>query len=257
MQQFINRNNSYDYVIKYTGEFALTTVYSKPIYTGYARTHTPKRGENRTMANEQNIKRAKRNVYDIVNCNVTKHTKMLTLTYAKTQLDYDRLYIDFKIFLQHLKRKGFEFPYLAVTEHQTKRGKKEGNAGSLHLHVLIFSDTYIPFDTLKRAWSAKGSVHVQKIERAKNKGAYVAKYITKEGAPPDKKSYRTSRNIKRPTFKAGLGGEIESVEALGFEWKHLNHSQYTVTRGVNQAIGEIVPDLMAEVDYYTKFGKEG
>jgi len=152
---------------------------------------------------------------------------MLTLTYAKTQLDYDRLYIDFKIFLQHLKRKGFEFPYLAVTEHQTKRGKKEGNAGSLHLHVLIFSDTYIPFDTLKRAWSAKGSVHVQKIERAKNKGAYVAKYITKEGAPPDKKSYRTSRNIKRPTFKAGLGGEIESVEALGFEWKHLNHSHFT------------------------------
>jgi len=45
MQQFINRNNSYDYVIKYTGEFAQTTVYSKPIYTGYARTHTPKRGK--------------------------------------------------------------------------------------------------------------------------------------------------------------------------------------------------------------------
>ena len=62
---------------------------------------------------------------------------MLTLTYAKTMIDYDILAKDYKVFLLNLKRHGFEFPYLSITEHQTKRGKKEGNKGSLHLHVLL------------------------------------------------------------------------------------------------------------------------
>ena len=37
-------------------------------------------------------------------------------------------------------------------EHQIKRGVKEGNAGSLHSHVLLFDDEYIPFNAINKAW---------------------------------------------------------------------------------------------------------
>ena len=248
----LNKLNSYNYKVKFTGNEAEAILYSDNILTGYARKHTPQRKEGRTMANAQNIKRARKNVYDIVNCNFTPYTKMLTLTYKETMLDYDKLYMDYKAFMKHLKRKGFNLPYLAITEHQTKRGKKEGNAGSLHIHALLFTDEYIPFKTIKTAWGERGSVHIEKIDKADNKGAYVAKYITKEGAPADKKSYRTSRNIKRPTYKVGLGDELDIINSLGGEFDFKSQSYYTVERGHNQETGEIKEEIKAEVFKYSK-----
>lgn len=251
----LSNPKAYNYKIKETGDQAESIIYSQPILTGYTRKHTPERKEGRTMANEQNIKRARRNVYDIVNTNFTEYTKMITLTYAETMLDYNQLAMDWKVFMKSLKRKGITFPYLAITEHQTKRGKKEGNAGSLHIHALLFTDQYIPFKTLKESWGIRGSVHIEKIDKASNKGAYVAKYITKESAPADKKSYRTSRNIKRPTYRVGLGSEIDVIQAVredGYEYINGSQYEYTKINGINQETGEIKEDTSAIVDKYRK-----
>lgn len=175
---------------------------------------------------------------------------MITLTYAETMLDYDRLYLDFKHFKEALKRQGYDFPYLAITEHQTKRGEKEGNAGSLHIHALLFTDTYIPFLTIKKCWGVRGSVHIEKVDKATNKGAYVSKYITKEGCPADKKSYRTSRNIKRPTRKIGLGNELDVITTMQKRFNFKSQYDYTVPRGTNQDTGEVFEDTIATVTQF-------
>lgn len=204
-----------------TGKIATIYKYNALLSDGWTREHNPKRSEGRTMANDQNLKRAKRNVHDLVNTNLTEYTKMLTLTYAKTCLDLEELNRDFKVFMQNLKRIGFSnIPYLAVVEHQVKRGKREKNAGSLHMHVLLFTDLFIPFDVLKQAWGNRGSVDIQALEQVENVGAYVSKYITKEGQIADKKSYRTSRNIKKPTINkvtAGIEQVLADLSSKGFK----------------------------------------
>jgi len=249
----IHSTNRYNYKIKETGSHAEAIIYEEPILTGYQRKHTPTRKVGRTMANEQNAKRARKNVYDLVNTNYTEFTKMITLTYAETMLDYDQLYMDWKRFVESLKRKGIKFPYLAITEHQLKRGKREGNEGSLHVHAILFTNEYIPFKTLKACWGTRGSVHIEKIDKASNKGAYVAKYITKDAMPPDKKSYRTSRNIKRPTVRVGLGDEIDvitSVKTKGFGF--VSQTKYTKINGANQETGEIKEDTIATIMKFDK-----
>lgn len=243
----------YNYKKKYTGQYSELIQYSKPIYKGYQRHHKPERKANRTKANEINTKRARRKVHDIVNTNWTKYTKMITLTYAETMLDWDTLIKDFKTFRLTLKRNGYAFPYLAITEHQTERGKKENNKGSLHIHCLAFTDKYLPFKDLKHAWGSRGSVDVRKMDEVSNTGAYVSKYITKEGAPADKKSYRTSRNIKRPTIKTGLDetGLYVSKGMLA-SYDQVTTYDYTVPRGENQETGEILEDIVAKVTKYKR-----
>ena len=237
------------YKIEHIGDnLKRLTRFKVPIKRNYQRAHTPKRKEGRTMANEQNIKRARKKVFDIVEANKTPYTKMLTLTYAETNLNYDQLAKDWKAFLLNLKRKGYKFPYLAITEHQTERGKKEGNEGSLHVHALLFTDEYIPFPILKSAWGSRGSVDIQaKFSTAKKQGAYVAKYITKEGAPPDKKTYRTSRDIKK--VRKSWGHDVTDIVTeipLGQGFSLSNQYYYSIEAKNGQAEKVTLQEVIIE-----------
>lgn len=244
----------YNYQIKETGDISELKITQNPIAYGFERKHTPERRANRENANEQNAKRARRAVHDIVNTNFTEYTKMITLTYAKTNLDYEILSKDYKLFLRYLKRQGITFPYLSITEHQNKRGLKENNAGSLHLHILAFTTAYLPFKTLKDAWGKRGSVHIEKIDKAKNKGAYVAKYISKETMPPDKKSYRTSRNIKKPSITKGIGIKSNLVETILGDANIIKQYDYTMYELTNQETGEITVGNKADIAIYETKG---
>lgn len=260
MRRKNNLNNSvkiHNYKNKVCGDISTLQRYEKPILSGYERSYQVKRSENRMTANEQNAKRARIAVHDLVNTNWTEYTKMITLTYAKTMLDYDRLSHDYKMFIKHLGRKGINFPYLSITEHQTKRGLKEKNEGSLHLHVIVFSDKYIPFKTLKEAWGDRGSVHIEKIDKPQNKGAYVAKYITKDTMPPDKKSYRTSRDIKRPSVEKGLD-YLNLIEQMLIEpTKVLSQNHYNMYDITNQDTGEFISGNTVIITTYKTTKKEG
>lgn len=88
-----------------------------------------------------------------------------------------------------MKREGFELRYLYVLERQKERGEKEGNEGSIHAHIIIFNDEYIPFEVINKHWDGVTDVHMLdglRMENGKNKekitdaGAYICKYITKE-----------------------------------------------------------------------------
>lgn len=158
------------------------------------------------LKREDNLFRARADIRRYIWRNITPYSKFLTLTYAKTNLDYDKLVYDFKQFIKNLGRKGFKnIPWLYVTEHQKERGIKEGNAGSLHIHAVLFTDEYIPYEAINASWK-QGATDIAKIESINNLGAYVCKYLTKdEFELYMKQSYHVSRNLKKPEIIAHDG----------------------------------------------------
>lgn len=155
---------------------------------------------------DKNLYRARAEIRRCIWTNITPYSKFLTLTYAKTNLDYEKLVYDFKQFIKNLGRKGFKnIPWLYVTEHQKERGIKEGNAGSLHIHAVLFTDEYIPYEVINACWK-QGATDIAKIESINNLGAYVCKYLTKDEFELfEKNSYHISRNLKKPEIIAHDG----------------------------------------------------
>lgn len=225
-------------------------VFEKPIKVGFkVHDRIRKEKDESTEKRFDNLVRSRTAVRQLVLCNETRYTKFLTLTYAVTNLDYDQVTKDFKTFVLNLKRQGFTFPYLYVIEHQKERGIKEGNDGSLHIHCLLFTDEYIPFVKLKKAWGKRGSVDIQAIDDIHNLGAYVCKYITKEGyVGSNKPMYHCSRGLKRPVEKAlYVSGDATGYEPWtdvkdvlnGLDIVYQNETQYTFDRGQGDEVQRV------------------
>ena len=208
------------------------------INQGYERTWTPTRKEKRTMANEKNAKRARKAIYEIVSINTTKYTKMITLTYSDPNYDYDQLSKDFKRFRYNLKNNGIEFPYLYVVEQHNSEKTAKTRKGSLHIHLIAFIDDYIPIKTLEKAWK-KGFIKINaQFDKVEHKGAYIAKYVQKETMPPDKKAYRTSRNIKKP-LESQLKGSTHSATRHLYSKGYIERDRYDIILSLNNAFVDI------------------
>lgn len=170
----------------------------------------PKTSVNNRGVNEEkridNLFRARAEIRRIIWQNITPFSKFITLTYAHTCLDYDKVIYDFKIFIKRLNRMGFKnFKYLYVIEHQKERGIKECNDGSYHIHCVLFYDDFLPYEIINKAWG-NGATHINCIEGVNNVGAYVCKYLTKEDFNIlEKNSYHISRGLKKPQILAHDG----------------------------------------------------
>lgn len=170
--------------------------YSVPIMCDYEREHTPKRDS----ANAENgkrvdsLSRARQTVRRIIWQNKTPHTKFLTLTCSDICLDKKVFMRRLTTFFQAMSRQGYDLRYLYVLERQLERGRKEGNAGTIHAHIVVFNDEKIPLKVLKKAWKhGRTEIHIlnelrykktqngyKRGEKVNDVGAYVSKYITKE-----------------------------------------------------------------------------
>lgn len=179
---------------------------------------------------KDNLSRARQSIRRAIWCNQTEYTKFVTLTYKDTVLDLDVVIKDFKRFIKNLRRKGYNVPYLYVTEHQKKRGKREGNAGCLHIHTLLFTDTYIPADDINKAWN-KGNTDIHRVKSIKNLGAYVCKYLTKDELDEYfKNSYHISRGLKK--------SEVWATDGYIGDWGELykgllDHTKITYADVIN------------------------
>lgn len=183
-----------------SGDMVEIFEYSNGIPVGKQRTHEVKRRpeDEREGKRQDNLLRARQAVRRLVWCNMSKQfTKMLTLTYAETVLDPDIVKRDIKVFVKQMRRYGYDMRYLYVLEHQTKRGRREGNDGCLHVHMFLFDDAKIDLHDLNRAWK-HGQTHIRVLKDIRNSGAYVCKYITKENyAEFGSHVYGVSRGLNR------------------------------------------------------------
>lgn len=99
-----------------------------------------------------------------------------TLTYAENMTDTNRLYDDFRKFMQRLKYKYKDISsidYISVIEPQGR--------GAWHCHVLLrFNDmdrVYIENNVLAELWG-HGFVTIRSLKDVDNIGAYLSAYLT-------------------------------------------------------------------------------
>lgn len=207
--------DAFDKKFVFCGNYLILKEYSVPYVLGLKKSdNCCKLFSDDNSANKpkriDNLKRARDTVASYVYTNLTEYTKFLTLTTKDTILDVPVFQRKLQTFFQAMKRKGYDLNYIYVYERQTKRGRKEGNAGCLHVHMIIFNDEYISMDVLKKCWP-HGRVELKILnglrcknnkatqELIRNPASYVCKYITKESvAEWNEKVFRCSKGLKKP-----------------------------------------------------------
>lgn len=153
---------------------------------------TYSRGMNRNATDEE---KAERNFRDsikklsrLINCNFREGDLFVTLTHAErvTEAGAEK---ELTNFLRRLKRyrkkQGLsELKYIARTENEKKRE---------HHHLIINA---MGSDAIYDLWKL-GRVMVSRLEPG---GDYtgLAVYVMKEGAEPQKRRWRASKNLERP-----------------------------------------------------------
>lgn len=209
-----------------SGDIVELYFYQIPIQCGKKRNREVIKNEEKNLGKRNdNIYRARENIRRIVWNNQTEYTKFVTLTYSDTVLDVKKVRRDITTFVQSMRRSGYPMKYLYVLENQRERGLKEGNEGSLHVHMLIFIDKFVKLDDLRRCWK-HGFVGIEAIDNVFNLGAYVCKYITKDNITDfGSHCYSCSIGLDRPV--------IERFYTLGYSDSLVDVSPEEVLNSVN------------------------
>lgn len=166
---------------------------NKPIRDNYKKS---KEGLRRN----DSLYRTRNNLVRLIEANKTPYTKMITLTVADPDTSYSDFNKYLKTFYLQFKRViGEPLKAVIVIEGQIKRQQRYNlKQAPPHAHIVVFNDLFISPDTLKRLWK-HGNHDIHKLKKVKNVGRYIAKYITKQTLLLNKKGYRTTHNLKRPT----------------------------------------------------------
>ena len=127
---------------------------------------------------------------------------------------------EFKKFIKSLKYHYSDFKYLAVVEFQKR--------GAIHYHMLS-NFGYIEQSDLEKIWD-NGFVWIRDLLTANkgspvdNVGAYIVKYMNKniiDRRLMGKKSYFTSKNLKRPEIIYEDSNLIDCLKKYDFNTDNL------------------------------------
>lgn len=174
--------------------------YEKEVIYGYKDSKKKSKGrssvanlENKEVNREKVLGRARRDLRRIINCNVEKYSKFLTLTFADNVQDLDFANNEFKKFVKRVNyHYGIKLKYSVVIEFQER--------GAVHYHALLYNLTQkLDLDKLSKIWG-NGFIKVNSIKDVDNVGAYVCKYMTKtdDDRLLGRKMYFNSRGLNKP-----------------------------------------------------------
>ena len=125
------------------------------------------RGDKKGTVNEkkllEHMRRARRNIKEIIRLNINDSSVLVTLTYKENMQDYDRADTDFKLFIRKL---GLP-KYIQVKELQER--------GAIHYHVILFD--FRSLKDVEMAWG-KGFVYWEPV-RNKNDIEALSNYLSK------------------------------------------------------------------------------
>src|SRR5690606_31339998 len=131
----------------------------------------------------------------LVEANFDNNSKFVTLTFRNTdEFDINNPEIcktKVRLFIRKLKLIKQDLKFIFITEFQKR--------GAVHYHLLTDLQ-YINNEELGLIWG-HGFIKINRIDKAKNLGNYVSKYMTKESFDlrlKNIRSYETSRNLVRP-----------------------------------------------------------
>ncbi|EKD25197.1 MAG: Rep protein [uncultured bacterium (gcode 4)] len=223
---------------------------------------------------EMRYRRAKRSVFDYVNCNSfawpdeTGHVDppiFITFTFREDIQDIKKANHEFTKFMQRFnffvtgKKKSY-LKYLVVIEFQKK------TRDTIHYHALYFNLPYIRGikTKLENTWG-QGFVKVVATKRIKNLTRYMTKYMTKDLNDPrlhGKKSYFVSRGLKKPVlvYYDELIGEFLKYlpkDAIEFETKDFPAGYMETMDFVRYNMNEFPKDLKNAIDFLQSTGYDG
>ena len=151
---------------------------------------------------KNNLIRAKNNLIDLIDCNITEYSKFLTLTFRENITDYKYTSKCINSFFTNLRQNyNYNFKFVWVRETQKR--------GAIHFHIVLFYDNKIDIEILKKVWSY-GFIKINVIDDYKNISRYVSKYIVKSFLndylnDTNIRCYSCSKGLKRPLeFKSDI-----------------------------------------------------
>ena len=192
--------SSYSKKAVVSGDIVEVYEYKKAILQGYDinEYHGCGRGfqateEDKHINRKKTLHRARRDLRRLVNCNIAEYSKFVTLTFGEDVRDIRKANYEFKKFKQRLETKiDKKLQYVCVIEFMQN--------GRVHYHCVMFNLPYIKNKVLADIWG-NGYVKINKIDSVDNVGAYVCKYMTKDGDDErlhGQKMYFSSRGLKKP-----------------------------------------------------------
>jgi hypothetical protein len=215
-------HESYRYKIKIFkfGDIYEVYHYQLPVYMGFKKSSSKKETsttkEEKIDNREKVVTRIRNRVRRLVLANFDENSKFFTATFKENITDMDYANREFKKFIQRLRFRYEDFKYLVVVEFQDR--------GAIHYH-MISDFGYIPHSDLERLWG-NGFVWIRDLLKSNNGkpvdnvGAYIVKYMQKDTFDKrlmGKKSYFTSRNLKRPKVIYENLKLLECFNKYGFD----------------------------------------
>ncbi len=165
-------------------------------------------GDSLKGKRDDNISRTRTKIKRLVNSN-QDFDKFVTLTFVENLQDIKIANRHFNKFIMRLKYQYSDLKYLSIIEFQKR--------GSIHYHFLC-NLPYIENQILRDIWTF-GYVKINKIKDVNNLGAYICKYLSKDGNNEKmlrKKKYFCSKNLEQPEkiFDSKIIQELKSLYNL-------------------------------------------
>lgn len=163
--------------------------------------------EKKMDSRRQSTHRARNELIDKINANFTSGDKFLTLTYDQKKIggpmmDITKAKRHINSFFKKVRENYPYFKYAYVIEFH--------KSGGIHFHVIM-STPFVRAKQIEEMWG-RGFIKINRISHVKNVGAYVVKYMTKDGSDErliGKKLYQTSQNCKKPEWEYGAKARLE------------------------------------------------
>ena len=225
---------------------------------------------------EKSLYRTRNEIKNIIDANVNKYSKFITLTFKEDIKDRQIALERFKNFTKRYKYH-FQEPlkYIGVMELQNgseRHGKTKDTARNVwHFHIIVFNERKLNLKEFDRDIWQNGHCNTKKIDSTDNIGRYLMKYITKEENEIGlhKKYVLRSQGLKKPLllydFKElrNVNDQIindlvnENLEnQIKSDFKNTYTGQYDfiIPERVNKKTGELIPPqpVSAKIKEYKK-----
>lgn len=192
--------SSYDKKVIISGNVIEVYEYKNSVLYGYKDTKKEKKGrscvagaDDKNVNREKVLSRARKDLRRLINSNIEKYSKFLTLTFKENVIDLDVANYEFNKFIKRLNyHYKIKVKYSVVIEFQKR--------GAIHYHCLLYNLTQkVDIKELSSIWN-NGFIKINAIDNVDNVGAYVCKYMTKaeDDRLKGRKMYFNSRNLNKP-----------------------------------------------------------
>ena len=234
--------SSYDKKIIISGKVIEVYEYKNNVLYGYKDNKKDKKGrsvaadqEDQNINREKVLSRARKDLRRLINSNIEKYSKFLTLTFKENVTDLDYANYEFKKFILRLNYNyKIKVKYSVVIEFQER--------GAIHYHCILYNLIQkIDVNELSGIWK-NGFIKINAINNVDNVGAYVCKYMTKAEDPrlKGRKMYFNSRNLNKPkeikdndlvdaVVSSLLNQSPKYENVFSNEYNDINYKQYIIS----------------------------